>query len=374
MSDVVITGVGASTDKAENAEELWELVSGEPHPQPLSRWERGANDSRTLSHRGRGDRRRRWERLAVLEALTQSALWDGQQLADVDPERVGCTVSASKPLFEGEAVLAPDLINDEVCEHFGITGERRNVVAACATGAYAAALGASWIEQGLCDVVLTGSVEPPAHPLIEAGFRRMGVVSSEKEMRPFDLNRSGFVLGSGAGVIVLESRQHAARRGAPVLAELSGWGWGADTHSAVAFNSNGERIAQVIRQAFKRGGLSPEQIRHVNAHGTATRLNDWIETQALMKAFGDHAEQLMISGTKSSTGHLLGAAGSVELVLTVQALQHQFVPPTRHLEAQDTNCRLDYTPQQGHTATLDHALSLSFGFGGPIGALIVSRL
>jgi 3-oxoacyl-[acyl-carrier-protein] synthase II len=312
---------------------------------------------------------------AITEVLKSACLLDvNRKLKQINPNRLGLLISASKPLFgPSERVLSPEIVGEKLCEQFQIEGERRNIVAACATGAYSVALGASWIEQGLCDVVVAGSVEPPAHELIEAGFKQMGVVSKEETMRPFDRQRSGFVLGAGAGVVVLESERHAVQRGVPVLARLSGWGLGSDPHSAVAFNSNGDHIAQVIRKALKRAELPPRAIQHVNAHGTATRLNDWIETQALMKAFGSEAGNLMISGTKSSTGHLLGAAGSVELVLAVQALQNQFVPPTAHLQEPDPECPLDYTPGTGHAASFEHALSLSFGFGGPIGALIVSR-
>jgi 3-oxoacyl-[acyl-carrier-protein] synthase II len=313
-------------------------------------------------------------RQAIAEAMFQAGFWDGERLQGVDPDRIGCTFSASKPLFNGGGeIQAPEVIQETIARQFGFQGEQRNVVAACATGAYAAALGASWIEQDLCDVVLTGSVEPPIHPLFEAGFHKMGVISREPAMRPFDRRRSGFVPAAGAGTVILESADHARARGAGEIATLSGWGCGADAHSAVAFNSNGEHIAAVIRKALTRAGLPSKAIHHVNAHGTATSLNDWIETQALIKSFNGHAQNLMISATKSSTGHLLGAAGSVELVLTVQALRHQFVPPTLHLDEPDPTCPLDYTPRHGHSANLEHAMSLSFGFGGPIGALIVSR-
>jgi len=330
-----------------------------------------------------------------------------------------------RPTAAGDDVswAPPDALNDFVARQFGLKGERRNVIAACATGAYSIALAASWIEQGLCDVVLGGSVEPYPHPLIEAGFRQMGVISSDGTTRPFDQKRTGFTFGEGAGIIVLESAEHfrkrqkrtaadqnggqpgrqptrTAARGSclekgyhspkfrsadspvdrlsgrlpfsPPYAVLSGWAVGADAHSAVAFNSNGSRIASVIEKALSRGGISAGTVKHVNAHGTATRLNDWIETQALVKAFGPHAQSLMISATKSSTGHLLGAAGSVELIFTVLALGHQFVPPTAALETTDPECPLDYTPRRGHAAAFEHALSLSFGFGGPIGALVVS--
>src|SRR4029077_13789430 len=201
----------------------------------------------------------------------------------------------------------------------------------------------------------------------------MGGVSKESRMRPFDRNRSGFILSAGAGAVILESESHARTRGATWHAHLSGWGWGSDGHSAVAFNSNGRIIAEVIQKALARAILKPEAIGHVNAHGTATRLNDWIETQSLIKAFGRHADRLMISATKASTGHLLGAAGSIELVITVQALEHQYIPPTSTLDTPDPECLLDYTPRRGHPATFDHALSLSFGFGGPIGALVGSH-
>jgi 3-oxoacyl-[acyl-carrier-protein] synthase II len=308
----------------------------------------------------------------AFKALADAGFWDGHCIQGVDSTRFGCTVSASKPLFDDDRVIPPDAINDFVANQFGLEGERRNVIAACATGAYSIALAASWIEQGFCDAVLAGSVEPYPHPLIEAGFKQMGVISSEGVTRPFDERRSGFTFGEGAGVIVLESAWHATRRRSRVWARLSGWALGADSHSAVAFNSNGARIAEVIGRALERGGFSKESVRHVNAHGTATRLNDWIETQALQKAFGPQAERLMISATKASTGHLLGASGSVELIFTVLALHHQFVPPTATLEFPDSECPLDYTPRIGHEAAFDHALSLSFGFGGPIGALVVS--
>ena len=309
---------------------------------------------------------------AAAEALTQASLWDGQSLQNIDSERIGCTVSASKPLFN-EGWVAPDAINHAIADRFGLAGERRNVIAACATGAYSIALAASWIEEGLCDVVLAGSAEPSPHPLIEAGFRQMGVTSPEGITRPFDRRRSGFHFGEGAGVVVLESEQSAKRRGARVSARLSGWSLGADSHSTVAFNSNGAKIAGVIERALERAHLAPENVTHVNAHGTATRLNDRIETQALQKAYGSHVEKLMISATKASTGHLLGASGSVEFIFTVLALARQFVPPTATLEERDPECPLDYTPVIGHRASFDHALSLSFGFGGPIGALVVSR-
>ena len=362
MANVVVTGLGLSTSLGQGVEANWPRVAHQKPSAPDALPSQGLTRAKTLTQH------------SVDEALTDARLWNGRALENIFPERLGCTFSASKPLFdEASHPHAPDIMTDFVSSRYGIEGEKRNVIAACATGAYAIAQGAGWIEQGLCDVVLAGSVEPRPHPLIEAGFQQMGVVSPETVMRPFDHHRAGFVFGEGAGAVVLESEAHASARGARVYARLSGWGLGADGHSAVAFNSNGQKIADVIIRALKRAGVEGAQIRHVNSHGTATRHNDWIETQALLKAFGPQAQNLMVSATKAATGHLLGAAGSVEFILTALALHHQWIPPTESLETPDPECPLDYTPRHGHAASFDHALSLSFGFGGPIGALVVSR-
>ena len=354
MKRIVVTGLGVVSPLGNTAEENWRRLSAGT----------AASGDAIASERASGfDEACRLADRSLSEALGQSG---------IDPSTAACLFSASKPLFDGVTWIEPDFLNQHVRARFRFGGEARNVVAACATGAYSIALGASWIEAGLCDAVVAGSVEPPAHPLIAAGFRQMGVLSSDGATRPFDRSRSGFVLGYGAGAVVLESEASAHARGKMPLAVLSGWALGADGHSAVAFNSNGRKIADVVDRAIGRAALPKESVRYVNAHGTATRLNDRIETQALQKAFGDSAERLMISATKSSTGHLLGASGSIEFIYTVLALRHRYVPPTAALEATDPECPLDYTPRQGHAAEFFHALSLSFGFGGPIGALVVS--
>lgn len=301
--------------------------------------------------------------------------WQQARLEGVDPQRIGITVSASKPIFfpEGDMILPPEVVNNAVALEVGARGPRRNIIAACATGAYAIAVGAQWIEQELCDVVLAGSAEALPTPLIRAGFQQMGVLTQEPVMRPFDRRRSGFWIGEGAGVVVLESEHHAIRRGAPVRAQLAGWALGCDAHSAVAFNSNGRVIARVILEALSRAGIAKEAVQHVNAHGTATSLNDWVETLALQEAFGSHARNLAISATKSCTGHLLGAAGSVEFILTLAALRSAWAPPTLHWEEPDPRCPLDYVPGSGREMAIDTAMSLSFGFGGPIAVLVARK-
>lgn len=355
---VFITGMGVSTSLGSTLDLNWQGLTQRgqsPQTDYVEAWglspQQGLNRALELSGG------------VVREAFAQ---------AGCDTHEAACTFSASKPLFDGEAWLPPESINTFLRHRFGFSGESRNVVAACATGAYSIAIGASWIEQGLCDVVLAGSVEPLPHPLMKAGFQKMGVLSQEPVMRPFDERRSGFVFGEGAAAIVLESETHLRRRQARPLARLSGWAMGSDAHGRVMFNSKGARIADVIENALRRAGMAPSDIGHLNAHGTATWLNDQLETQAIRQAFGRHASKLAIAGTKSSTGHLLGAAGSVELAFTVLALQHQFAPPTRHLHLPDKDCDLDYTPQAGHALTMQHAMTISYGFGGPIGALVVS--
>ncbi len=369
MTRIVITGLGLSTSVGPTLPETWAAVSGPGPTEQRSRDWGLAPISDISGLLGA----RRFAQRAVAEALAEARVLESNHLTGIDASRIGCTFSASKPLADGDLWRAPDEITSHIVRHFGFEGESRNVIAACATGVYSIALGASWIEAGLCDVVVAGSVEPDVHPLMAAGFRQMGVVTSEPVMRPFDRDRSGFVFGSGAGALVLESEAHARARGQEPLAILSGWGLGADGHSAFAFNSGGARIADVIKRAITRARLSPESVAHVNAHGTATPLNDRLETQALRHAFGSHAEKLMISATKSSTGHLLGAAGSVEAALTVLAIHHQRVPPTRTLQTAAPDCPLDYTPREGRFAPLAHAISLSFGFGGSIGALVFSE-
>jgi 3-oxoacyl-[acyl-carrier-protein] synthase II len=357
----VITGLGARTSSGATFEATWEAVahSAQAFPVSVGPCERGFERAKSLAQ------------AAAAEAFASAGLLRDGRLQGVDPARVGCFLSASTPLADGEAWRAPDAVGRFVAARWGVEGPVRNVIAACATGIYAVASAAQWIAQGDCDLVLAGSVEPGPHPLMAAGFSQMGVLTKEALMRPFDAARSGFVFGEGAGLLVVESLAHALRRGRAPRAVVSGWGLGADTHSAYAFNSNGARIAEVIRRALRRAGAAPSSVDHVNAHGTATRLNDALEAQALHQVFGAHAPRLLVSATKSTTGHLLGAAGSVEAALTVRAIERQFAPPTRHLERPDGG--LDYVAGAGRSARIRRALSLSYGFGGTIGALLLSE-
>ncbi len=303
---------------------------------------------------------------AVSEALHQAQL----DLKKFSPEDLGCSVSVSKPIFlDGqEYPYYPDSVNQYLMEKFRIEGFAQNYVAACATGIHSLLAGASWIKSGLCKAVIVGACEASLNPLIISGFKNLGVLS--KTPKPFDLSRDGFVMGEGAGVFILEKKSDALARGAKICAEIAGGAVGSDTHHPVKFKEDGSTIASVIGRALKSTGAEPHDLDYVNLHGTGTVFNDLIETRAVKRAFGDEAEKISFSSTKGSTGHLLGAAGSVEAAITCLALRDQFVPPTANLSNPDPECDLNYTPKRGVEKHMKLAMSLSFGFGGPIGAIV----
>jgi 3-oxoacyl-[acyl-carrier-protein] synthase II len=210
------------------------------------------------------------------------------------------------------------------------------------------------------------------------GFAAMRALSTRNDdpqtaSRPFDLDREGFVMGEGSGVIVLEELEFARRRGAPIYAELVGYGMTADAFHITAPSEDGEGAARVMEMAIRRAGISPEQVDYINAHGTSTPYNDKLETLAIKRVFGEHAYKVAISSTKSMTGHLLGAAGGVEAAIAVLAIRHQVIPPTINYETPDPECDLDYVPNQKRETRIDYVLSNSFGFGGTNAALLFKR-
>ncbi|MDD5557905.1 MAG: beta-ketoacyl-[acyl-carrier-protein] synthase family protein, partial [bacterium] len=244
--------------------------------------------------------------------------------------------------------------------------------AACATGAAAIAAGARMIATGMADAVLAGATESCLSPLLAAGYARMGVLAADA-CRPYDSERSGFILGEGCGVVVLEERAQAVARGARVRAVLLGWAEGCDGLSAAAPAPDGEALARVIAGAVRRAGIAPGDVGYVNTHGTGTRLNDPAETRAIRRAFGRAAGGLSLSSTKPATGHLLGAAGAVEFIIAVLAIERGVVPPTLNLRRPDPACDLDYTPLAARERPLGAAASVSCGFGGPLAVLVAGR-
>ena len=249
------------------------------------------------------------------------------------------------------------------------------MVSACASGAHAIGDAVTIIGQGDTQVMLAGGSEAAITPITVAGFGNMRVLSTRngdpaKASRPFDAERDGFVMGEGAAILVLESLEFARRRGAPILAEVVGYGATADAYHFTEPDENGESIGQAMRLALRQANLEPEEIDYINAHGTSTRLNDVIETRAIKSVFGKHAYKVPISSPKSMLGHAIGAAGAIEAVLSVLAIRDGIIPPTINLENPDPECDLDYVPAVGRQQKVRAVISNSFGFGGHNAALV----
>ena len=271
------------------------------------------------------------------------------------------------PLFI--PMMIADMASGLVSIRCGYRGPNFTTVSACASAGHAIATAFDHIRLGHADVMITGGAEAAVCPMALAGFGNMKALSTrndepERASRPFDAERDGFVLGEGAGILLLESEEHATARGATILGEVVGYGATADAYHMTQPDTEGEGAQAAMRRAVQCAHLAPEQIGYINAHGTSTHFNDKIESLAIRKVFGAHAERLTISSTKSMVGHLLGAAGGVEAAVTVLALREGVIPPTINLEHPDPECDLDYCPNHAVERRVEYALSNSFGFGG----------
>ncbi|MBI2080161.1 MAG: beta-ketoacyl-ACP synthase II [candidate division NC10 bacterium] len=258
---------------------------------------------------------------------------------------------------------------------YGAKGPNSCVSTACATGNHAIGDSFRIIQRGEADVMIAGGTEAVIVPLTIAGFAVMRALSTRNDeparaSRPFDKDRDGFVMGEGAGVVILEALETAVRRGAPILAEVIGYGMSADAHHITAPAPEGEGAVRSMQAALEDGGVRPDEVDYINAHGTSTPYNDRNETQAIKRLFGAHASRLAVSSTKSMTGHLLGAAGGIEAVATVLTLRRGILPPTINYETPDPDCDLDYVPNKPREASVRVALSNSFGFGGTNATLV----
>ncbi len=262
--------------------------------------------------------------------------------------------------------------------HFDLCGPNFNCLTACAASAQAVGEAVEIIRHGDADVMLAGGSHSMIHPLGVTGFSRLTALSTrndapQKASRPFDLQRDGFVLGEGAGMVVLEAFEHARARGATIYAELTGYGSTADAFAATDSHPDGRGAVACMAQALRDARLSPEDVGYVNAHGTSTKVNDRVETLAIKKVFGQAASGVPVSSTKSMTGHLIAAAGATELITCVEVLRRGVIPPTINYETPDPECDLDYVPNTARERRVRHALTNSFGFGGQNISLVVSR-
>jgi 3-oxoacyl-[acyl-carrier-protein] synthase II len=266
-------------------------------------------------------------------------------------------------------MMISDMAAGQVSIRFGLRGPNFGTVSACASGAHAIGEALRLLRAGDADVMICGGAESTITPMAIAGFCSARALSTrnddpQRASRPFDRDRDGFVIGEGAGVLVLETEAHARRRDAPVLCELGGYGASADAYHLTAPAEDGNGAARAIQRALQDAGLAPEDVDYINAHGTATPAGDPVEVLAVKSVFGEHAHRLMMSSTKSMTGHLLGAAGGLEAVITALVLARGIVPPTINLDHADPRCDLDFVPHQARTRSVRAAVSNSFGFGG----------
>ena len=409
---VFVTGIGMVTPLGLDTQSSWEaLLAGTSGIAPITAFdtdgfettiagEAVGFDPTTYTDRKQARRLDRFAQLAV--AATAQALEQANLKLDdpsVDATRVGSVIGSGIggiiTLSEQWAVLAEkgpsrvspflvpmmlaDMAPGQVSILFGAKGPNYCTVTACASGADSIGQAAQMIGRGEVDIAIAGGCEAPIVPIAVAGFNACLALSKRNDppelaSRPFDAGRDGFVMGEGAGVLVLESEESVVRRGATPIAELAGYGASSDAFHVTQPSPGGEGAARAIAKAFADAGLAPSDIGYINAHGTSTPMNDKFETEAVKASFGDEAYKVKISSTKSMTGHLLGAAGGVEAAITALAVSTGMIPPTINLQTPDPDCDLDYTPHTAQQVALTAAMSNNLGFGGHNASLIFKKI
>jgi len=405
--NVVITGMGAVTPLGNDVPTLWEgLLAGRSGVGPITLFNPSRLEVRIAAEVKDFDpvalfghrQARRHDRFAIfaLEAARQALADAGLQFKGDDGREagvlIGTAIGGVLTLLKNYDVLQmsgprrvspfmapmmmPNAASATVAITYGLRGPNLCIASACATGSHAIGEAAEMIRRGHAEVMICGGSEAVICPLTLSAFRNMGAVSTrndepERASRPFDAERDGFVLGEGAGALVLESLEHARQRSARIYCELAGYGATADAWHITAPEETGQGAAWAMKRALHDAGLSPEEVDYINAHGTSTPLNDPIETQAIRAVFGPHADRLAVSSTKSMLGHLMGAAGAVEAIACVKSLETGWVHPTLNYEHPDPECDLDYVPNQARQMEPRVVLSNSFGFGGHNGCLIL---
>jgi 3-oxoacyl-[acyl-carrier-protein] synthase II len=393
-----------------NIDELWQaLLRGESGAGPVTRFDASAYTTRIAAEVKNFDPLKYFEKKELKRtdraqqyaiAASQQAIDDsGLKLDSVDPDRAGVIIGAGvggietfeeqvgKLLSSGPGRVSPffipmmivDMCAGLVSMRFNFRGPNYAVVSACASSSHALLDAYYVIQRGEADIMVAGGAEAAITPSSMAGFCQAKAMSTrndepKKASRPFDKGRDGFVMGEGAGIMVLESYDHAVKRGARIYGEIVGAGMTCDAYHITAPHPDGLGAKQAMRMALQHAGLQPTQIDHINTHGTATGLGDIAETRAIKAVFGEHAYKIPCNSTKSMIGHLLGAAGATELITVVKAMESGIVHPTINLDDPDPECDLDYVPNSARKCQVNYALSNSFGFGGHNVSLVVGRV
>ncbi len=407
---VVVTGLGIVSPVGNSVDEAWgSLMAGRSGIARITRFDASAfsvqiagevRDFDLGKYLAPKDARRMDVFIHYGLAAAIDAFKDcGLIVTDANRERIGVNIGSGiggLPMIEdthkiylkdGPRKISPffipgtiiNMISGHLSIMYGLQGPNVAMVTACTTGTHAVGEAGRMIEYGEVDVMVAGGAESCVCPLAIGGFAAARALSSRNDdpagaSRPWDKGRDGFVLGEGAGVMVLEEYEHAKARGARIYCELIGYGKSADANHMTAPVEDGSGAARCMNNAFKNAGINPDQVDYINAHGTSTPLGDLAETKAVKLSLGGHAGRVMVSSTKSMTGHLLGAAGGIEAVFSVLAIANQAVPPTINLNEPDDGCDLDYVPNTARQARVHVALSNSFGFGGTNGTVIFSKV
>ena len=409
MKRVVVTGVGAITPIGKNCNDFWDgIKEGRNGVDTITSFDvtdfkckiaAEIKDFDAAEYIDKKDARKmdrytQFGFIAAREAFENSGL----DMEKEDPWRIGVITGSGVGGIEtletqhetlmtkGPGRVSPffvpmmisNMAAAQIAIHLGAKGANENVVAACASGTNAIGNAFNIIKHGECDAIIAGGAEATITPLAFAGFCSMKAMSQNNDnpklaSRPFDLERDGFVMGEGAGFLVLEELEHAKKRGANIICELVGYGITNDAYHITSPAPGGEGGAKAMEFALNSAGIAPDKIDYINAHGTSTKYNDSFETQAIKKVFGEHSKKLMVSSTKSMTGHLLGAAGGIEAIICALALKEGFVPATINYNTPDPECDLDIVPNVGRKADIEYAMSNSLGFGGHNSAVILKK-
>ena len=409
----MVTGIGLVSPVGIGAEASWQaLVAGRSGVGPITQFDASTFPTRIAAEvkgfepgdfMDRKEARRNDRFIQFALAAAEMAMRDsGLDMAREDADRVGCIVGAGigglgtieetarvfaekgvrkiSPFFIPSLII--NLAPGQISLRYGMKGPNFSPVSACATGNHSIGDAMMYIERGMADVIVAGGCESTVTPLAIGGFCAARALSERNDApaqacRPYDRDRDGFVAGEGAGILILEEYEHARARGARIYAELCGYGASADAHHVTAPAPEGEGGQRAMRMALRDAGLAPEAVGYVNTHGTSTPQGDVAECQAINKVFGAHAQArggLVVSSTKSMTGHLLGAAGGAEAVISILAMTHGIVPPTINVDAQDPECRLDVVPNVAREKKLEVVMSNSFGFGGTNAVLVFKKV